>query len=286
MTSKKATVTRPRDASMSLLNNVFANPLDPDYERVAATRRGADEDEAPSRKPRMSASLVLGMLALGLLLSVAIVQKEGTASVASAEREGLAERIRGQEQQTERLQDAVSSLQAEIAELEDRQLQSSARGQRLRESLQNLQGSAGTAAVAGPGASVVLDDAEHPEETEKPEYAVVLDVDLQRVVNGLWIAGAEAISINDQRVTSLSPIRMANNVINVNGRPLSPPYEVLAIGDSRTLASDFSEGPGGDYLRSAGKDGIRYTVRVEESVRLPAGSSMSISYATATGGVS
>ncbi|WP_165367991.1 DUF881 domain-containing protein, partial [Phytoactinopolyspora endophytica] len=272
MTSKKATVTRPRDASMSLLNNVFANPLDPDYEHVAA-KRGADGEagaQAPSKKPRMSMALIMGMLALGLLISVAILQKEGSAGVASAEREGLADRIRSQEEQTERLQATVNSLQSEIAELEDDQLQDSAGGQQVREALQRLQGSAGTAALSGPGISVELNDAEHPDQTDDPNLAVVLDFDLQQVVNGLWFAGAEAISINEQRITSLTPIRTANDLINVNGVPLSPPYEVLALGDSRTLASRFSEGPGGSVLREAGNDGIQYTVRVEESLDLPA----------------
>nr|WP_246211808.1 DUF881 domain-containing protein [Phytoactinopolyspora alkaliphila] len=223
------------------------------------------------------------MLGLGLLLSAAILQAQGSAGVVSAERAGLIERIRAQESTTERLQETLADLQSSISELEDSRLQSSGAGQRVREELQLLQGSAGTSAVAGPGVSVVLDNAERPEEAERPDMARVLDLDLQQVVNGLWAAGAEAISVNGQRVSALSAIRMANDVILVNSRPLSPPYYVQAIGDSRTLPNHFSDGPGGEFLRSASAQwGIRYSVRAEESIELPA-TSVNLLYANNAG---
>ena len=58
-------------------------------------------------------------------------------------------------------------------------------------------------------------------------------------MNGLWTAGAEAISINGQRLTVLTAIRNGGPVINVNSRPLAPPYTVQAIGDPRTLLADL-----------------------------------------------
>ena len=55
---------------------------------------------------------------------------------------------------------------------------------------------------------------------------VILDTDLQSLVNGLWMAGAEAISINGQRLTSLTAIRIAGEAITVNNVSLTPPYVV------------------------------------------------------------
>ena len=60
------------------------------------------------------------------------------------------------------------------------------------------------------------------------------DTDLQLVVNALWAAGAEAVAINDSRLVATTPIRAAGDTIVVNFRPLSPPYEVSAIGVDRT----------------------------------------------------
>ncbi|WP_166356296.1 DUF881 domain-containing protein [Phytoactinopolyspora limicola] len=278
MAGRNRPETRPRDASMSLLNNLFSQSLEPGYAQAAARRRSTGEQDGGDRtvRSRVSVALVIGMLALGLLLAMAIVQAQGSVGVVSAEREGLIERIRGEEAKTERLQDSLASLRSEISELEDTQLRQTSTGQSLRERLQLLQGAAGTSAVAGPGIAVVLDDAEDIEAAERPDLARVLDVDLQMVANGLWAAGAEAISINGERLTTMSAIRMANNIIHINQQPLKPPYAVWAIGDSRTLPSRFSEGPGGDTLRVAQQQGVRSAVRVEEWLELPAARSQLI----------
>ena len=61
----------------------------------------------------------------------------------------------------------------------------------------------------------------------------VRDRDMQRVVNGLWESGAEAISVNGQRLTALSAIRAAGDAILVDNKPLVPPYTVLAVGDGQ-----------------------------------------------------
>ncbi|CAM5647734.1 membrane protein [Streptomyces purpurascens] len=53
---------------------------------------------------------------------------------------------------------------------------------------------------------------------------------MQRVVNGLWESGAEAVSINGQRLTALSAMRAAGDAILVDNKPLVPPYTVLAVG--------------------------------------------------------
>ena len=63
-----------------------------------------------------------------------------------------------------------------------------------------------------------------------PDLARVLDTDIQLVVNGLFASGAEAVSVNGQRVTVLSPIRSAGEAVLVGFRPLTPPYEVSAVG--------------------------------------------------------
>ena len=72
---------------------------------------------------------------------------------------------------------------------------------------------------------VVADDAPGADSARNE----VLDTDLQKLVNGLWEAGAEAISINGQRLTNLSTIRQAGGAITVNARSLRPP--VRRLGD-------------------------------------------------------
>ncbi|RYD05466.1 hypothetical protein N752_08970 [Desulforamulus aquiferis] len=65
----------------------------------------------------------------------------------------------------------------------------------------------------------------------------VRDEDLLRVINELRASGAEAMSINGQRIISTTEIRLAGSFIDVNLTRISPPYKVLAIGSPGQLES-------------------------------------------------
>ena len=64
---------------------------------------------------------------------------------------------------------------------------------------------------------------------------IVHDSDIRTVINELWIAGAEAVSINGQRVVATTGIRCPGPVTQINGVPTAPPYVIKAIGPSDTL---------------------------------------------------
>jgi uncharacterized protein YlxW (UPF0749 family) len=141
----------------------------------------------------------------------------------------------------------------------------------------------GATAVKGPGVKLVVDDAKDtdqggggPRETTGfTDTGRVRDRDMQRVVNGLWQSGAEAIAINGQRLTALSAIRAAGDAILVDNKPLVPPYTVLAVGDGKRLSTAFEDSADGQYLRAL-KDtfDIRTSTSVQDEVRLPAAPSL------------
>ena len=97
--------------------------------------------------------------------------------------------------------------------------------------------------------------------TRDKDEGKVFSKDLQVVVNGLWEAGAEAISVNGQRLTSRSAIRFAGEAILVNYRPLARPYTISVIGDPEDLQVEFAGNDGGAYARAL-KDnyGIRVSI--------------------------
>jgi uncharacterized protein YlxW (UPF0749 family) len=138
--------------------------------------------------------------------------------------------------------------------------------------------------VHGPGVKLVVDDAKEattggngdPRETSGfSDTGRVRDRDMQRVVNGLWESGAEAIAINGQRLTALSAIRAAGDAILVDNRPLVPPYTVLAVGDGERLSSGFQNSADGLYLHALQENyGIRTGISTESDVRLPAAPSV------------
>ncbi len=92
---------------------------------------------------------------------------------------------------------------------------------------------------------------------------------MQRVVNGLWESGAEAVAINGQRLTSLSAIRAAGDAVLVDNKPLVPPYTVLAIGNGQKLSTAFQDSADGQYLHALVENfGIRSSISAEGDVRL------------------
>lgn len=259
---------------MSLITDLFAHPIDEGYAEAARRRSAAGGPEFSGGAPRMSPALLLGLLALGLLLGMAALQVRQNAGIVSAERESLVERIEAATSHVDELERDLAALEGAIVDIETGRLDSLAVGNELRESLAITQALAGTRAVTGPGVVVEVDDAQGGGPADRSvSQSSVLDLDIQQVINGLWAAGAEAVSVNGQRVTALTAIRSANDVILVNFRPLNPPYEVSAIGDSRTLGSRFLEGSGGAWLQAAASTaGIQFDIRNDGSLTLPAAS--------------
>jgi uncharacterized protein YlxW (UPF0749 family) len=99
----------------------------------------------------------------------------------------------------------------------------------------------------------------------------VLDRDLQVVVNALWAAGAEAVAINDQRLSALSAIRGAGKAVLVDFQPLVPPYQVTAIGNPARLQAGFASYGGADYLQQLrGLAGIGSSMAAVDKLTMPA----------------
>ena len=103
------------------------------------------------------------------------------------------------------------------------------------------------------------------------EDQIVLDSDLRDIANGLWQAGAEAISINGHRLSTLSAIDVAGQNIVVNYESIQPPYTILAIGDRDRLPARFVETTTGTYwLSNQEAFGLRFEMTPESNLSVPA----------------
>lgn len=102
--------------------------------------------------------------------------------------------------------------------------------------LSQLQIRAGLTALEGPGVIVTLDDNKNMLSGDNPNRYVIHYENLLSMVNDLRNAGAEALSINGQRIVVSSEIRCVGNVILINTTRLAPPFEISAIGDPSALA--------------------------------------------------
>ncbi len=175
-----------------------------------------------------------------------------------------------------KLEDAhVRSLRAELGQLraEIRTLEGGGEGRgRLQKELDSLMATGGTGAVEGPGVVVTLDDSSTARSPSgDPNDLVIHEADIQTVVNGLWAAGAEAVSLNGERLTTTSAVRCAGNTLLLHGTLHTPPYEIAAIGEPATLATSLAGQPGIDRLAAAADAfGLGFDVETT-TVRVAAG---------------
>lgn len=142
----------------------------------------------------------------------------------------------------------VADLNDEVNALTDRV---SGRGvEKVRRKAERLKLPAGFAPVSGPGVTVQLDDSPKAvtdsalqDDTVSANELVVHQQDIQAVVNTLWRAGAEAITIQGQRVISTTGIKCVGNTVVLHGVPYSPPYVISAIGDPTELLAGIDSSP-------------------------------------------
>ncbi|MEU7905531.1 DUF881 domain-containing protein [Actinoplanes sp. NPDC049118] len=249
------------------LTELFHNPLDPGYADAAA-RKARGEGVAGTRKKVISAVSALTLVALGFLLVVAYQQTMAAEPARTQARETLIEQVQGRRAETSRLQARADRLRAEVADLREKQLGGAAVAR-----LRDMEAETGLAPVRGPGAKVTVADGPTPVDPltgERKNEARVRDTDLQMAANALWAAGAEAIAVNGQRLTATSTIRQAGEAILVDFRPVTTPYQVVAIGPD-SLADDFRDGSAGRFFRALStRYGMTYEVTDVKNVTLDA----------------
>lgn len=271
--------------SMSLINNLMRAPLDPGYEAAARKR-------VAQGKPRSiglrSPLFIIALVVIGLSLAVAAHALRLPQAASEKRRSELISSINERQGTIDRDSRTINTTQEQINKLQakalDRQHDTS-----LADRLKVLELSTGTAAAHGPGLVLTLNDApdagtdaQGNPRTDSSDTERITSTDLQIIVNGLWEGGAEAISINGQRLTSQTAIRFAGEAILVNFRALQPPYDVTVIGGP-DVATNFKNNSGGAYLRElVGTYGIRESLSTKSSVTVPAAATAALSHARAT----
>lgn len=171
--------------------------------------------------------------------------------------EDLSERLKVMETENKQLLQEINELRKKGAD-------------RARDHGQErLQLLAGTTDVEGAGIEIVLDDSNIPKKAnENPNLYIIHDEDLLRVLNELRAAGAEAISINDQRIVAMSEVRCAGPTVSVNNVRSAPPYVIKAIGAPKTLTSALRLR--GGVVETFEFWGIQVKIKSEDKVHIPA----------------
>lgn len=127
----------------------------------------------------------------------------------------------------------------------------------------------GTTDVSGTGVIITLQDSEFATNknisiTDDIKNYLVHDSNLREVIRNLKVSGAEAISVNDQRVISTTSIVCSGNVIRVNDEKVGSPFTIKAIGSKELLYGNLQ-----DTIKNLNKLGI--TVNIEKSDNIDIG---------------
>jgi len=135
--------------------------------------------------------------------------------------------------------------------------------------MDELKARAGETEMEGKGIIFTLDDSKQVAKAgENKNLYIIHDEDLLRVVNELRSAGAEAISLNGQRLIGSSEIRCVGPTVLVNERRLAAPFVISAIGNPQTLESSLKLR--GGVIENFKFWGIKADVMQSDKVRVPA----------------
>jgi uncharacterized protein YlxW (UPF0749 family) len=194
----------------------------------------------------LSGALLLGGLAAGVLLS-AQWQSRPTTSLSAvsapvtrqSDREIVAATIARLEGDQARLKQQIADLRSQLSEAQGTDVQRKSTLLDIDNEITRQRITAGMVALRGSGVTVTLDDstARSIPENEDPANYILHEYDLRDVLNALWIAGAEAISVNGERIVSNTSLYCVGTTILCNATRLSPPYEIHAIGDPQSMSA-------------------------------------------------
>ena len=192
-------------------------------------------------------------LLLGLLLAVVLRPQPGLEQASSGE--GWAEVVSDLVDSNARLRDEIEALEAELVGLEEVE-QKGAVLEVLVDEVNYLRMANGLVEVSGPGVVVVI-------------AGPISVLDLHDLINELRNAGAEALALNGQRLAAWSAISTDGERVTVDGRPVSVPYRLAAIGDAHTMEVALNR-PGGllSLMQEAHAD-LSLAVERRETLTLP-----------------
>jgi len=273
---------------MTLITEMMQRPLDPGYAAAAERRQQAG---LPPGTGHRSALLVIVAVLIGALLATSAVALRAPSTTVSRIKLDLVNRIDAGRAHADDQTRLIATLRNQIDTAQVAALsQQSQTG--LAADLSKLELVAGTVPVTGPGLVLTIDDAPtkvdsnnpgtNPQAAATPDQGTVIATDLQILVNGLWEAGAEAISVNAHRLTARAAIRSAGAAILVDYRPLTRPYVITAIGAPDSLNVNFADNSGGSYLQSLTTNyNIRGSVQSLNSVVVPGDPALTVQQAQA-----
>jgi len=205
------------------------------------------------------------LLTIGIFIQVKTVSQSGTQAARTMGEKELRNSVLEMKEKYEKQNKILDGKEKELKTLIDSVSVNDSTSSELSERLNEINSEIGLTALQGEGIIIYLEDGE--ENGINNSKSVIHDSDLKAIVNDLCIAGAEAISINGQRIVNNTAITCIGNVIKINDEKIGNPFEICAIGAKAFL--DGAVSMNGRTLSQMKKDGVKVDIKRSDSVVIP-----------------
>lgn len=210
-------------------------------------------------------SVALVSIALGVILSVQFrLTRDVQHNEAVQRTQELADQVEQMKKEHEVLQAQLNRMRGQLESLPAGPL-----APQIKEEMDLAMIFAGITELTGSGVEVTLkDSSDSPKLNDNPNFYLVHDEDILKVVNELKAAGAEAIAVNGQRIVATTEISCSGPTIRVNKKALVPPFVITAIGSPETMEGALKMRGGViDYLQFCG---IQVSIKKLDQLIIPA----------------
>jgi uncharacterized protein YlxW (UPF0749 family) len=231
--------------------------------RAREAHRRRNRGRRPLARTLTAAVCVLA----GLMIIISAMHAQGT-DLRPARNTDLVSLVQSQSRHNTELTRQLAALRQEVDALAARGSEQSDRTPELGRQARRV----GLTPVAGPAVTVTLDDAPSSVAANgiEPDLLVVHQQDIQAVVNAFWRGGAEAMTIQGQRVISTTAVKCVGNTVVLHGIPYAPPYQISAIGDQARLHAALAESePIQIYQQYVEAYGLVFREKSEPNVDFP-----------------
>ena len=216
-------------------------------------------------------SIVLGVmccaLTLGICVQVRTVKNSNSTVSQNYEENNLRAEVLKYKEKYDNKYKELEEAEKELEEERQNSTQNNSDLEQKENEIKQGNKIIGTAEVTGPGVIVTLSDSKKDASTVlNASDLVVHDADVLSVINELKNAGAEAISINDQRIVPTSSIVCGGNIIEINGEKVGAPFIIKAIGLPEQLSA--LSRPGG-YLEILKNASIEVSLKKSNNITIP-----------------
>ena len=202
------------------------------------------------------------LLTLGIFIQVKTVSKSGIGAARTRSERELRDKVLEMKEKSEKQEKIAKSKEKELNSLIDSASVNDSASSELSEELNKVNSQIGLTSLQGEGIIIKITDGEESD-ILPTETTVVHDSDLKAIVNDLCIGGAEAISINGQRIVSTC----IGNVIKINDEKVGSPFEIRAIGSKAELDGNVSMN--GRTISLMKKAGISVKITRSDTVVIP-----------------